>query len=282
MSTSADSHQWLRRGQSSTWLLFQYHTQTYSIHNADRSSQYHIRSHWNRLYIDTINCPRHILGRDKVFVIYTLSWVDRNEVFVIYYLQIMTWQKWALFLLNILLSWCIEAKQCLSNGITCLFYNLFELIIHNLQLASLLHNRYASIYHSEKNSFSIHWGMNKMNNSLLMTISNAFSWMNLGILFQILLNFVSRCPIYNKSALVQVMACHVTLNKWQAITWINDDTVHWHHMGSLSHRVMMTSSNGNIFPVTGHLCREFTDPRWIPHTKASDAKLGCFLWSASE
>ena len=37
--------------------------------------------------------------------------------------------------------------------------------------------------------------------------------------------------------------------------------------------VMMTSSNGNIFRVTGHLCGEFTGPRWIPHTKASDAEL---------
>ena len=27
---------------------------------------------------------------------------------------------------------------------------------------------------------------------------------------------------------------------------------------------MMTSSNGNIFRVTGHLCGEFTGPRWIP------------------
>ena len=33
---------------------------------------------------------------------------------------------------------------------------------------------------------------------------------------------------------------------------------------------MMTSSNGNIFRVTGHLCGEFTGPRWIPRTKASD------------
>ena len=32
---------------------------------------------------------------------------------------------------------------------------------------------------------------------------------------------------------------------------------------------MMTSSNGNIFRVTGHLCREFTGQRWIPLTKAS-------------
>ena len=45
---------------------------------------------------------------------------------------------------------------------------------------------------------------------------------------------------------------------------------------------MMTSSNGNIFRVTGHLCGEFTGPRWIPRTKASDAVLWCFLWSASE
>ena len=45
---------------------------------------------------------------------------------------------------------------------------------------------------------------------------------------------------------------------------------------------MMTSSNGNIFRVTGPLCGEFTGDRWIPRTKASDAELWCFLWSATE
>ena len=45
---------------------------------------------------------------------------------------------------------------------------------------------------------------------------------------------------------------------------------------------MMTSSNGNIFRVIGHSCGEFTGPRWIPHTKASDTERWCFLWSASE
>ena len=30
---------------------------------------------------------------------------------------------------------------------------------------------------------------------------------------------------------------------------------------------MMTSQNENIFRVTGHLCGEFTGPRWIPRTK---------------
>ena len=40
---------------------------------------------------------------------------------------------------------------------------------------------------------------------------------------------------------------------------------------------MMTSSK-NISRVTGHLCGEFTGPRWIPRTKASDAELWCFFY----
>ena len=49
-----------------------------------------------------------------------------------------------------------------------------------------------------------------------------------------------------------------------------------------SHNLMMTSSNGNIFRVTGHFCGELTGRRWIPRTKACDAELWCFLWSAPE
>ena len=45
---------------------------------------------------------------------------------------------------------------------------------------------------------------------------------------------------------------------------------------------MMTPSNGNIFRIIGPLCGEFTGHQWIPHTKASDAELWCFLWSAPE
>ena len=45
---------------------------------------------------------------------------------------------------------------------------------------------------------------------------------------------------------------------------------------------MMTSSNGNIFRVTGPLCGEFTGHRWIPLTKNSDAELWCFLWSLNK
>ena len=45
---------------------------------------------------------------------------------------------------------------------------------------------------------------------------------------------------------------------------------------------MMTSSNGNIFRVTGLLCGEFAGHRWIPRTKASNAELWCFLWAVPE
>ena len=37
-----------------------------------------------------------------------------------------------------------------------------------------------------------------------------------------------------------------------------------------------------LFRITGLLCREFTGHRWIPHTKASDEGIWCFLWSAPE
>ena len=40
----------------------------------------------------------------------------------------------------------------------------------------------------------------------------------------------------------------------------------------------MKSTNGNIFCVTGHLCEEFTGPRWILHTKASDAEVFYFFF----
>ena len=45
---------------------------------------------------------------------------------------------------------------------------------------------------------------------------------------------------------------------------------------------MMTSSNGNIFRVTGPLWGEFTGHRWIPLTKASDTELSYLFWSAPE
>ena len=51
---------------------------------------------------------------------------------------------------------------------------------------------------------------------------------------------------------------------------------------SLNKVLMMTSSNGNIFRVTGPLCGEFIGHWWIPLTKPNYAELWYFLWSESE
>ena len=42
-------------------------------------------------------------------------------------------------------------------------------------------------------------------------------------------------------------------------------------------KVMMTSSNGKTFRVTGPLWEESTGHRWIPLPKASDAELWCYF-----
>ena len=91
---------------------------------------------------------------------------------------------------------------------------------------------------------------------------------NVCIFIHTYLHFVPNGPINNLSALVQIMTLFIAMNMGHSVSMI--------------YHFMMTSSNGNIFRVTGHLCGEFTGPRWIPRTKASDAELWCFLWSASE
>ena len=76
---------------------------------------------------------------------------------------------------------------------------------------------------------------------------------------------------------------HMSMTEiWQILLCRSTDC----HFASRSTQVkppiMMTSSNGNIFRVTGLLCGEFTGHRWIPRTKSSDAELWCFLWSVPE
>ena len=61
----------------------------------------------------------------------------------------------------------------------------------------------------------------------------------------------------------------------------------WHHLLASLHVLilslsrgiiyMMTSSNGNIFRVTGPLCGEVTSHGWIPCTKASGANFDVFF-----
>ena len=60
---------------------------------------------------------------------------------------------------------------------------------------------------------------------------------------------------------------HSQLCKWDVCGYeLLSDTINFAKLeGWISN--MMTSSNGNIFRVTGHMCGEFTGRRWIPLTK---------------
>ena len=59
--------------------------------------------------------------------------------------------------------------------------------------------------------------------------------------------------------------CFYLNNMYGVTLWpMHDGVIKWRH-----------------FPRYWPFVREFTGPRWIPHTKASDAELWCFLWSAS-
>ena len=62
---------------------------------------------------------------------------------------------------------------------------------------------------------------------------------------------------------------------WSRWTFISWEVIRFEDIVLVNN--MMTSSNGNIFQVTGPLCGE---SQWIPLTKASDAELWCLLWSA--
>ena len=55
-------------------------------------------------------------------------------------------------------------------------------------------------------------------------------------------------------------------------------TIHAEYISKDISPLMMTSSNGNFFCVTGHICGEFPGHRWIPRTKASDVELWYILW----
>ena len=87
-------------------------------------------------------------------------------------------------------------------------------------------------------------------------------------------------PILNESATIpEREALFNTFCGW--VRHFTEDFTITGNIQIYSH-FMMTSSNGNIFRVTGLLCGEFTGHRWIPHIKGSDAGLWCFLWFAPE
>ena len=64
-----------------------------------------------------------------------------------------------------------------------------------------------------------------MANILQTTFTNTFDWND--IIVQISLKFVPKAPIKNQSP--SIYSCYgLAPNRRQAITWANDDPVHWH------------------------------------------------------
>ena len=89
------------------------------------------------------------------------------------------------------------------------------------------------------------------------------------------------------NAMVYVMLCFVVIityiwiyYKYLLIYLLQDCIIGTGQLWDL-YQSMMTSTNGNIFRITGPLWGEFTGHQWIPLAKAGDTELWCFLWSVS-
>ena len=69
---------------------------------------------------------------------------------------------------------------------------------------------------------------------------------------------------------VSMYSCHDRAGQY--CQYVTATSAYWgrryrHILSAKQHETMMTSSNGNIFRVTGPLCGEFTGHRWIPPNK---------------
>ena len=73
----------------------------------------------------------------------------------------------------------------------------------------------------------------------------------------------------NQGTYITLFCCQTVIKRWHPRS-------RCHHTMTSVFRIM-TSSNVNIFCVTGPLCGEFTGDRWIPLTKASDLRLNIRL-----
>ena len=171
----------------------------------------------------------------------------------------------------------------------------------NIQLFMWAAGTYHLILEHQKNWHSfwlIHWDRDKMTAIFLPTFWKAFSWIKMlelrltfhWILFLMIHLIISQYWFRYGSASgrrLVIISTNDGLIYWPIYAFLDLNTgvvtIMIKQMEELPPvTFMMTSSNGNIFCVTGHLCGEFTGPRWIPRTKASHAELWCFLWSVPE
>ena len=118
-------------------------------------------------------------------------------------------------------------------------------------------NRVFPIFYLFDNPWFRSWLHNNLNNMKCSTMAKVSSGL----------------PSYSLASMTEFRYCTIRFHSLQIL---------YIHINLNFKSNTMRSSKGNTFRVTGHLCREFTGPRWIPRTKASDAKLWCFLSSAPE
>ena len=86
----------------------------------------------------------------------------------------------------------------------------------------------------------------------------------------------------NKRLSKQSCGCHSGITSWSPWPGFQTAPIKYFHYVSFITLYMMTSSNRNIFRVTGPLWGESIGHRWIPLTGASDAGLWRFLWPAPQ
>ena len=99
-------------------------------------------------------------------------------------------------------------------------------------------------------------------------------WKYIFILIKISLNVVLKGPINNIPALGQIMAWRHSDSKPSSEPRVVSLLM---HKCITQLQYMMTSSNGNIFRITGYLCGEFTGSRQIPRTKGQ--RRGALMFS---
>ena len=84
--------------------------------------------------------------------------------------------------------------------------------------------------------------------------------------------------------IIQNLAAPTLHEIWRQDALLLSETRSWCPINGVLVRLqaMMTSSNRNIFRVTGLLCGEFTGHRWFPTQRTVTRSFNVFLWSAPE
>ena len=181
-------------------------------------------------------------------------------------------------ILNCVSRWKLSLYCCLT--LFCL-----QFIIHAATNSVLFSENYCSCiymtFRSIMNTFRLDMHVSCLSSFFLISTTIDVTWSPWRLKLPVNRLFVQQLVLANNKAIGN-------LDFWPSVREYTPMAGEFSHKDLLCGKCfyfvtfMMTSSNGSIFRVTGHLCGEFTGDRWISRTKANDAELWCFLWSAPE